>query len=186
MDLKNRKTLSLPKWTDQMEFDRITVKSDTEKMEFVLKLAEENVKNHTGGPFAAAIFNMNNNEIISIGLNVVTSENTSIAHAEIMAIILAQSYKNHYRLDKGEYVLVSSAQPCAMCYGAIFWSGIKKLMYGASKKDVESICGFDEGPLPENWIQELGKRGIEVLENVAVESARKILYLYHETNGIIY
>ena len=40
------------------------------------------------------------------------------------------------------YQLVVNAQPCAMCFGSLLWSGIRSVVTGASGEEVESITGF--------------------------------------------
>ena len=182
----NSKTITLPKWVKMELSENIILEGDTAKMEFVLNLAEKNVNRKTGGPFAAAVFNLKTNELISVGLNCVVDNNCSIAHAEVVAIINAQEKLERYRLDDSEYVLVSSAQPCVMCNGALLWSGISTLHFGATKDDVEEIVGFDEGPLHPNWIEELEERGIKVIGKILHEKSRKVLQLYKDNEGILY
>ena len=132
------------------------------------------------------MFDSETDELISVGVNCVVDNNCSIAHAEIVAIINAQEKLNSYRLDDVEYVLFSSAQPCVMCNGAFFWSGIKTLVYGATKNDVEQIVGFDEGPIHPHWYEEFKNRGISVVRNVLPEKSREVLQLYKDKEGILY
>lgn len=186
MNIISAKTLHLPEWIKN-EIDCAKTYNPIEaKMDFVLDLAIKNIEHGTGGPFAAAVFNNDTHEIISIGVNLVVEQNCSPAHAEVVAIIMAQEKLKQFKLDENKYMLVSSAQPCAMCTGAIVWSGIKTLVYGASKEDVESIVGFDEGPVHPNWIEEYKKRGIDVVEKVCHEKSREVLFLYKDKAGIIY
>jgi tRNA(Arg) A34 adenosine deaminase TadA len=72
-----------------------------------------------------------------------------------------------------------------MCYGAVVWSGVSRLVCGARKQDAEAI-GFDEGPKPENWIAELEARGIHVITDVRREKATAVLRDYVKQGGIIY
>jgi len=179
------KTITLPDWVNEIE-KNIKLISDEDKMNFVLDLALKNIKIKTGGPFAAAVFNKSTNEIVSIGLNVVVESSCSTAHAEIVAITLAQQKLKNYRLDGKSYVLVSSAQPCVMCAGALLWSGIKKLVYGSNKNDVEEIVGFDEGPIHPDWINEMKKRDIEIIGEILRDEANEVLKEYKRSEGIVY
>lgn len=179
------KTIILPKWVKDID-KKIILISDEDKMNFVLELAIKNIKMKTGGPFAAAVFNKSTNELVSIGLNIVIENNCSVAHAEVVAIINAEEKLQNYRLDDTEYILISSAQPCVMCNGAVLWSGITTLIYGATKDDVEEIVGFDEGPLHPNWIEEFKIRGINVIPNLLNERSREVLQLYKDNEGILY
>lgn len=179
------KTITLPEWINNEIKDVKIIEGYTAQMDFVLNLAKKNVVNKTGGPFAAAVFNKLTGELISAATNIVVLENCSAAHAEIVALILAQEKLKQHRLID-DYALVSSAQPCVMCNGALIWSGVKTLIFGATKEDVESITGFDEGPMPDNWKYELEKRGIEVVENINHKAACEVLELYTKNGGELY
>ena len=180
------KTLSMPEWVYPVLERKQNLQTPEDKMDFLVQLAETNIRQATGGPFSAAVFDMQNGELISIGLNQVVSANTSVAHAEIMALVFAQTQIGDFRLRKSDYELVALAQPCAMCYGALFWSGIKRLIYGARKEDVEKLAGFDEGPLPANWTLQLEKRGIEVVPDIGRDDACRILKQYQQEGGLLY
>jgi len=94
----------------------------------------------------------------------------------------------HYDLSSEEtpsYELVTSTAPCAMCLGAIPWSGVRRVICGARDEDVRSI-GFDEGTKPQNWVLSLETRGITVIQDVLREEARKVLSQYRELGGVIY
>jgi tRNA(Arg) A34 adenosine deaminase TadA len=150
--------------------------TDKGKMELAIILARRNVSEQTGGPFGAAIFNSSTGEVISVGVNRVVPLNNSTAHAEMMAFMLAQQRLKSYRLDatRHNFVLATSAQPCAMCYGACPWAGIQRLLIGARREDVESLTEFDEGPMRRNWVQGLNERGISVTRDVLRNEAREV------------
>ena len=80
--------------------------------------------------------------------------------------------------------LVTSAQPCIMCAGAVLWSGVKSLLFGASAEDVEAITGFDEGPLHPKWREELEKRGVRVMGPLLESEANVVLRDYVKTGQI--
>ena len=71
-----------------------------------------------------------NNEIISRSSNMVELLNDSTAHAELIAITSAQNNLNSNNLEN--CTLYTTLEPCMMCYGAIYWSKIKTIVYGAS------------------------------------------------------
>ena len=81
--------------------------------------------------------------------------------------------------------LATSCEPCAMCLGATLWSGVKRLLCGATRDDALRI-NFDEGPVFPQSYAYLRDRGIEVVRQVAREEARAVLELYRETSGVIY
>jgi tRNA(adenine34) deaminase len=75
---------------------------------------------------------VNENEIISRSSNMVELLNDSTAHAELIAITSAQNYLNSKNLEG--CTLYATLEPCLMCHGAIYWSKINTIVYGASDK----------------------------------------------------
>ena len=145
-------------------------------MELAIELAVQNIK-HDGGPFGAAIFERKSGKIIAPGINLVMQTNCSVVHAEIVAIILAQQKVATFDLGADglpEYELVSSTEPCAMCLGALPWSGITSLICGARDEDARSI-GFDEGGKLSLWVDALESRSITVTRDILRDKAKGIL-----------
>lgn len=157
-------------------------------MRFVIELASTNVARGTGGPFAAAVFETNTGQLVATGVNLVASTNCSLAHAEMVALANAQQAVGHYDLGTAnipEHELVTSCEPCAMCYGAIPWSGVRRVLCGARGGDAEAI-GFDEGPKPKTWMAALQKRGITVVRDLCRAEAITVLQQYAANGGVIY
>ncbi len=182
-------TLQLPTWvTEYLTGVTITYPTIDQRMTLITELAHLNVKYRTGGPFAAGIFDSTTNRLIAPGVNLVTTAQASIAHAEIVAITLAQQALHHHDLGAeglAPHELVTSTEPCAMCLGAIPWSGIKTLICGARDEDARAI-GFDEGAKPLNWVQNLETRGITVTQDVQRSQCTQTLQDYKKGGGIIY
>lgn len=158
-----------------------------DRMRLTIDLARRNVRAGTGGPFGAAVFNRDG-RLISAGMNLVTALNCSVLHAEIVALVLAQQKLERFDLSDGGkecFELVSAAEPCAMCLGAIPWSGVSKVIIGARDADVRSI-GFDEGIKPAEWFEGLRDRGIVVQRDVLREEATAVLKEYVAAGGEIY
>ena len=82
--------------------------------------------------------------------------------------------------------LVVNWRPCAMCYGSIFWSGIRSLVIAGSGDELEKITGFDEGPIHPQWQQELELRGIELIDNVMGESACQVFRDFAKSKRFVY
>ena len=158
------------------------------RMAVVIELARRNVDANTGGPFGAAIFDRQSGRLVAPGVNMVIPGNCSVAHAEITAIMLAQKIMGTYDLG-GEGIppmeLVSSTEPCAMCLGAVVWSGVRGLVCGARDEDARAI-GFDEGPKPAGWAAALEDRGIDVVRDVARHDAFAVLKHYADHGGPVY
>jgi tRNA(Arg) A34 adenosine deaminase TadA len=72
-----------------------------------------------------------------------------------------------------------------MCFGAVLWSGVKRLVCAARQEDVERL-GFDEGTKPVDWPGELERRGITVARDVCRDEAVAILNHYVVAGGLIY
>jgi tRNA(Arg) A34 adenosine deaminase TadA len=171
--------LTLPPWIGDVADEKRLYVTDDDKVGLAIALAQHNVERSQGGPFGAAVFN-EAGRLISVGVNRVVPQTCSVAHAEMMAYMIAQQRLAAFRLNEqgGHYLLASSAQPCCQCYGATIWAGIDTLLIGARSDDVEELTEFDEGPLPEDWIGELERRGIQVRRDILREPARSVLAAY--------
>ena len=156
-----------------------------QRMALVVELSRQNV-HHGGGPFAAAVFELDTGRLVAAGVNLVVPANCSIAHAEMVAIALAQQRRGHYDLGRPPACeLLASAEPCAMCLGAIPWSGLRRVVCGAREEDARAV-GFDEGDKPPGGVAALERRGIAVVRDVLREKARAVLEEYRRAGGVIY
>jgi tRNA(Arg) A34 adenosine deaminase TadA len=183
--------LQLPDWVEKFTCRSGPVFATMEeRMRFVIELSRLNIEHNTGGPFGAAVFAGGagqSGKLIAPGVNIVVPARCSIAHAEIVAVAIAQQILgcNDLSSKGASFELVTSAEPCAMCLGAIPWSGITKVICGALDADARDI-GFDEGAKPTDWIQSFKNRGITVLQSVLRDEAKSVLLQYQKSNGIIY
>lgn len=158
------------------------------RMKLVIDLARRNVERGTGGPFGAAVFELESHKLVAMGVNIVEQSCWSGGHAEMVALALAQQKLRTYDLggaDLPAHELVSSTEPCVMCLGATLWSGVRRLVCGARDADARAI-GFDEGPKPPDWAGQLETRGIQVLRDVLRPEAKAVLDLYAQSGGTIY
>ena len=105
---------------------------------------------------------VNENEIISKSSNMVELLNDSTAHAELIAITSAQNSLNNKNLDG--CILYTTLEPCLMCHGAIYWSKINTIVYGAS----DEKRGFSRHNLEID-------RKINIIKGVMVEESRELL-----------
>jgi tRNA(Arg) A34 adenosine deaminase TadA len=189
VSLRNSITITLPIWMDefiqswQYGFDTVE-----KRMCFVIACASKSISSNSGGPFAAAVFEHTSHALVAAGVNLVTTQCCSSAHAEIVALSFAQQNLGRFDLSDGgkcQYELVTSTAPCAMCLGAVPWSGVARLVCGARDEDARAV-GFDEGAKVADWIAQLNSRGIEVLTDVCREEAVSVLRAYASLGGIIY
>jgi tRNA(Arg) A34 adenosine deaminase TadA len=152
----------------------------------VLDLARGNVEHSLGGPFAAAVFSIPDGELLAAGVNLVVPTRAPVAHAEIVALAFAgQRLESHDLRVAGPTELVASCEPCAMCLGALPWSGVARVVAAARDEDARAV-GFDEGDKPAGWATSLRARGIEVVEGVRREEAAEVLRAYQRLGGLIY
>ena len=181
-------TIRLPRWVEELLAHSPKIfRTREDRMRFVVTLARENVRRQTGGPFGAGVFDASGC-LVAPGVNVVVTHNCSILHAEMVAIALAQKKLGRYDISdegKSDYELVASTEPCAMCFGAIPWSGVTRLVCGARDEDARCI-GFNEGPKLPNWQQALEERGVQVSRDVLRQEAVDVLNLYVKVGGVIY
>lgn len=181
--------LELPVWiTDYLVQQPETYPTPDARMELVIKLAQLNIQYRTGGPFGAGVFRLDTQELVAPGVNLVLSSKSSMAHAEIVAMMMAQQIVDSHNLGAiglPTHELVTSCEPCSMCLGAISWSGVRQIVCGARGSDAEAV-GFDEGPKPANWIMELEQRGITVTMDIERASASSVLQQYVQNGGEVY
>jgi len=181
--------LALPTWiTDFLGQQPQTFTTAEARMNLVTTLAQLNVQQGTGGPFGAGVFRTDTHQLVAPGVNLVLTSHSSIAHAEIVAIMMAQQTLGGHDLGAVEpppHELVTSCEPCTMCLGAICWSGVRHLICGARGSDAEAV-GFDEGPKPANWVTELEQRGITVTLDIGRNKASSVLQQYIQNGGELY
>lgn len=141
------------------------------------ELAATNVAEGTGGPFAAAVIETDTGRLVSVGVNLVLSSQLSLAHAEMVALGFAHARVGSWDLSETgkSHTLVVNAQPCAMCCGAVVWSGVKALDFSVFGAEVEALTGFDEGPVALDWRGQLEARGIRVTVGRLADDARRVL-----------
>lgn len=180
--------IDCPDWIDLVvDWDR-PYTSDIEKMDLAIALSRENVLRERGGPFAGAVFEKGHGTLVAVGVNSVVRLNNCTLHGEMLAIMMAQARLGCFTLRQKDpliYELVTSCEPCAMCLGAILWSGVRRLVCGAHRDDARRV-GFDEGPVfPESHAY-LESRGIEIVQGVQRDAAKAVLELYESKGGIIY
>jgi tRNA(adenine34) deaminase len=86
-----------------------------------------------------------NNRIIARAHNQVELLNDSTAHSEILALTSAFDFLSSKYLP--EATLYVTVEPCLMCSGALYWSKISKIVYGADdeKNGYRKCCG-DRNP----------------------------------------
>lgn len=180
--------LEYPDWVHSLvDWDR-PYESDHDRMRLAIAVSRENVEKGTGGPFGSAIFEMETGRLVAVGMNSVVRLNNCILHGETFAFMMAQQVTGSFTLNSPtlpRHELHTSCEPCAMCLGATLWSGVRRVVYGATREDA-TILKFEEGPVfPESY-KYLEDRGIEIVRQVLREEAKAVLELYRSKSGKIY
>ena len=94
---------------------------------------------HGNRPFGALLV-AGNGAVLAAAENRQLSETQVLAHAEMN--LLHQAVKDFSPDVLSSSTLYTSAEPCAMCAGAIFWSGVGRLVYGLSGNRLHQLSGF--------------------------------------------
>ena len=177
--------IAVPAWVSAFEADHAGVYL-TAEARMALDLSRHNIAEGTGGPFGAAVFDLATGQLVAAGVNLVVRSSCSLAHAEMVALARTQQRLGTWNLAaKGRFELATSCTPCAMCLGAVPWSGVCSLVCGARDGDARAI-GFDEGAKPADWAGELQNRGIAVTQDILRDPAAAVLRAYAAGGGTIY
>lgn len=122
----------------------------------------QNSRDAGNHPFAALVVDGSGN-VLAEAMNDIHADCTS--HAEVIAVRKASAQFKPAQLRGA--TLYSSAEPCAMCAGAIYWSGIGRVVYALSEERLLQLTGnHPENPtlsLPCREVFARGQRDIEVV-----------------------
>lgn len=115
-----------------------------------------------GGPFGAVVADRAD-RAVGVGWNRVIPAGDSTAHAEVLALRAAQERLATHDLAQAPgapFSLYSSCAPCIMCFGAIYWSGLSRVVAAATAAHAAAL-GFDEGPMTHRlWEAARQRKGI--------------------------
>ena len=180
-------SIDYPSWVNTIVDWEQAYPTDEERMRLAIAVARENVERGTGGPFGAAIFEASG-RLVAVGMNSVVRLNNCTLHGEMMAFMMAQHRVGSFTLNAPHlpvHELFTSCEPCAMCLGTTLWSGVQRVVYGATREDASRL-NFEEGPVfPESY-EYLEKRGIRFVRKVLRDEARAVLEMYRAKGGKIY
>ena len=115
-------------------------------------------------PFAAIVVAADGSVLSEAGNNSLPPEGDPTQHAELRAAQMA--YRSGTSLQLAGATLYTSAEPCAMCSGAIYWCGIGRVVYALSEESLLHLTGdHPENPtfsLPCREVFARGQRRVEV------------------------
>lgn len=179
--------VTYPDWVEHAVDWKHRCTTDSEKMGLAIRVSRWNIEQGMGEPFGAAVFCCDTGQLVSVGMSQVVRQKNSVLHAEVVAIMMAEQQQQAFNLRGGShrYELFSSCDPCAMCLGAVHWSGVERLVCGASRDDAQRI-GFDEGPVFPDSYAYLEERGMEVVWGVCRAEANAVIQAYATGGGLIH
>ena len=180
--------IPLPDWIAEVAPPASAYPTTDARMRLCIELARNNVERSGGGPFGAAVFELESGRLVGAGVNLVVPLNNSVLHAEIVAFMDAEARLQSYSLSAAglpAHEVVTTCEPCAMCLGASLWAGVKRIVYGATRDDASALQ-FDEGPVFPQSYDYLRARGIQIMPSVLREEARAVFQLYRDRRGPIY
>ena len=137
------------------------------------KLAVE----HGNEPFGAVL--VKDNEIVFENENQIYTRNDPTFHAEFGLIrrLIEEKGIN----DLSEYTLYSSCEPCFMCCGAMVWTKLGKLVYGASDIDLCNVLGVEGSKCSKTVFESMGANTI-IVSGIMREEALEVLKDYFKNN----
>ena len=144
----------------------------------LLRLAiEESRKARAAGhhPFAAILVDAAG-KVLMTQHNAYLPDHDMTGHAERVLMTLASTSFPPAVLK--DCTIYTSAEPCAMCAGAIYWTGLKRVVYGLSEKRLKSMTGsHPENPtldLPCHEVFKAGQRQVEVIGPLLEDEAAEV------------
>lgn len=146
--------------------------SDTRYMQLAISRAEEGVRQGQS-PFGSVIVRDGN--VIACEHNRVWQDNDPTAHAEIVAIRTASSGAG--TIDLGGCTIYTTCEPCPMCFAAIHWSGITRIVYGVKVSDVDAL-GFSEIKVSNHELNKNWNTNIEIVGDFMRSENLEILRLW--------
>ncbi len=128
----------------------MTTKHNLEKLDiealtrrtFELAISARAKGNH---PFGALLCDLDGNIVLEVE-NSVTELGDDTCHAE--QNLMSAASRKFSREERSKLVMVTSTEPCAMCAGATFWTGIRAVVYGLREKALGEMCTIAQSPHP--------------------------------------
>lgn len=122
-----------------------------------IQSAERGMRRGEGGPFGAVI--IKSGKILAVAHNTVLKNQDATCHSEVNAIRIAS--KKLRKFDLKGCVIFSTNEPCPMCFSAIHWARIGKVVFGTRIRDVQKR-GFNELSIPSVRMKKAGKSRVKI------------------------
>jgi tRNA(Arg) A34 adenosine deaminase TadA len=124
-------------------------------------------RSRAGGdhPFGSVLADEEGRVLMEQGNGYSAAGNDRTAHAE--SLLASRAARTYDLAFLARSTLYTSAEPCAMCAGAIYWAGIGRVVYGQSERSLKELTGAHaENPtldLPCDAVFAAGQRPTEVV-----------------------
>ncbi|MBU0591364.1 nucleoside deaminase [Candidatus Micrarchaeota archaeon] len=149
-------------------------------MELAIKIAEKGIGT-VDSPFGACI--IKGNDVLAVGHSTVLSNNNATRHAEMNAIAAAS--KKLKTFDLSGCTIYSTTEPCPMCFSAIHWARISKIVWGTNISDVKAL-GFSELTVSNKQMKKLGKSKVKITSDFMRNECLDLLKKWKKGKGKIY
>ena len=103
---------------------------------FLLKAIEKAEESVKQGGFPAGAIVVKDNKIIGSGISIGNKLNDPTSHGELSSI--RDACKNLETSNLTGATLYTSMEPCLMCFGAVIWSGIFRIVFACGKDKVSN------------------------------------------------
>ena len=146
--------------------------NDLKLLKITFDMARQ-ARDHGNHPFGALLADSDGKILLTAENTVVTDKNIT-GHAETN---LVRKAANLYETEfLAKCTLYASTEPCPMCSGAIFWSNIRRVVFGLSQKGLNAITGGGEDKLllPCREVLSRGNKPIEVVGPLLEQQAREV------------
>ncbi|WP_331744912.1 nucleoside deaminase [Kitasatospora sp. NBC_01300] len=130
---------------------------------------------HGNHPFGALLTDSAGNVLLTAENSVLTDRDVT-AHAETN--LVREASRTLAPTQLVDAVLYTSTEPCAMCAGAIYWSGIHKVVYALAGAELNAIAGVD----PEEPVLDLPCRQVFAAGGSTVEASGP--HLFEEASAV--
>ena len=154
--------------------------SEVKYMELAIEIAEKGVKKGNS-PFGACI--VRNGIVIACTHNTVIPKRDATRHAEMNAIAGASEKLRTF--DLNGCIIYSTTEPCPMCFSAIHWARISKIVYGTNINDVKAL-GFSELTINNKQMKKLGKSNVKIKQDFMRKECLELLKTWKKGKGKTY
>ena len=132
--------------------------------------ARKNLPAMDGGPFGVCL--VRNDAVLAVAHNTVLKDLDPTCHGETNAIRLAARKLKNYDLSGCE--IYSTTEPCPMCFAAIHWARIVRLIYGTTIIEVARL-GFNELTISSQQVKALGRSPVAIYPGFLADECRQLL-----------